>query len=363
MDFVMDLPLTPRGHDAFVVFVCRLTKLVRVAPTTKTVTSAGVAKLFYDNVYRNGAWPEEIVSDRDPRFTAESWQTLAALTGTKLTMSTADHPQTDGQAENSNKHILTALRHYATSFQDDWDEHLTAAEFCHNEAIHASTGFSPFFLTYGYHPTTPAALAADAPSLRPTNQDDFVTHIRSLHQRARLALATAQAKQTVFANRHRHHTTLAVGSYAWVTADFLDPPRASGARRKLGPKFFGPYKVLEARSDVTYKLELPAHSQRHPVVHISHLKPHAGDDPLTFRHPPAPELIDGEEHFYVEAFLDSRGSASRRKYLVKWVGYPDDHNKWISASRLRTDLDDETYQHMVTSLDSRKRRRPAGATA
>jgi hypothetical protein len=358
MDFVMDLPLTPGGHDAFVCFTDRLTKRIIVEPTTKTIDAPGVASLFYKAVYRHHGWPAEMVSDRDPRFTSTVWTSLATLTGTKLNMSTPDHPQTDGQAENSNKIITTAIRHFTSTFQDDWDQHLVAAEFAHNDSVHSSTGFTPFFLTYGHHPHTPAALAADAPSLRPPNTDDFVTHIKSLHRRARQALQKAQATQTTNANKHRHHVLLPVNSYAWVSAAYLDPPTAAGTRRKLSPKYYGPYKVLEQRSDVVYKLDFPASRTRHPVVHVSHLKPYQGPDPTTLYTPPPPDIIDGEEHFAVEALLDSKGTASRRRYLVKWVGYTDDHNTWRTANQLAADLDAATFQRLVDALNRRRQRAP-----
>ena len=173
MDLVTDLPLTPRGNDTFVLFICRLTKLIHVVPTTKTITSEGLARIFYDHIYRLHGWPSSIVSDRDPRFTADFWNALTKFTGTTLNMSTADHPQTDGQAENANKSIIQYLRSYVSTFQDDWDLHLTPAEFSYNDSTHISTGSSPFLLTYGHHPLTPAALAATSPSMRPASTPAF----------------------------------------------------------------------------------------------------------------------------------------------------------------------------------------------
>ena len=297
------------------------------------------------------------MSDRDPRFTSESWQTLADLTNTKLNMSTPDHPQTDGQAENANKIIIAGLRHYANSFQDDWDLHLTPIEYSHNDAIQASTGFSPFYLTYGFHPYTPASLAIDAPSARPTNVPAFIKHMQSTLARARASLTAAQTAQVTQANRHRRHLTLAVGSYAWLSADHLHPATAPTTRRKLSPRFFGPYKVLQALSDVTYRLDLPPHFRRHPVIHISNLKPYQGSaEPDTIRQPPPADIIDGVEHFHVEAFLDSRNTGRRKKFLVKWTGYPADRNEWVPEHTLREDLDVDTFYHLESSMGQRLRR-------
>jgi transposase InsO family protein len=361
MDMVTGLPSTPRGHDAFWVFVC-LTKLLHVAPCSKDISATATARLFFDHVYRLHGWPREVVSDRDPRFTSDFWQALTTLTGTKLNMSTANHPQTDGQAENSNKTVLAGLRHYCNTFQDDWDLHLTPIEFAYNDSVHSSTAASPFYLTYGHHPDTPAALAADAPAGRPPLVTDFLRHISTNLARARASLSKAQAAQTTAANRHRRDLTLPIGSFAWVSASHLSPPTAASARRKLGPKFFGPYRVLKALTPVTYHLALPPHLRHHPSIHVSALKPWTGTtDPASCRHPPPPDTIDGEEHFHVEAFLNSRGSGSRRRYLVKWTGYDADHNQWVSASSLRSDLDPATFASLQSALTARLHPSPLAA--
>ena len=355
LDMVSGLPTTPRGHDAFWCFICRLTKLLHIAPCSKSITAEGTARLFLDNAYRLHGWPRDIVSDRDPRFTSDYWRTLATLTGTKLSMTTANHPQADGQAENSNKTVLSGLRHYCNAFQDDWDLHLSTVEFAYNDSVHASTGQTPFFLTYGHHPATPAAIAADAPSTRPPHLPDFVTHMAAHLAQAKRSLAKAQVDQTTAANRHRRDLRLPLHSYAWVSATHLQPPTADGAKRKLGPKFYGPYRVLQVLSDVTYRLDLPPHLKHHPTIHISRLKPFTGTlDPTTIRHPPPPDLIDGEEHFPVEAFLNSRGSGARRRYLVQWSGYAADHNLWLPSWQLREDLDPETFDRHVTVLAARR---------
>jgi hypothetical protein len=99
--------------------------------------------------------PKSIVSDKDPRFTSKFWQELWKLCGTQLKMSTAYHPQTDGQTERSNRTLEDILRHYVSAEQDDWDEHLTAAEIAVNSSVQAATGFSPYYLNFGDHPVFP----------------------------------------------------------------------------------------------------------------------------------------------------------------------------------------------------------------
>jgi hypothetical protein len=276
-------------------------------------------------------------------------------------MSTANHPQTDGQSENANKEVITALRHFCNSFKDDWDECLAAQQFAHNDATHSSTGLSPFKALYGFQPHTPTALAADAPSARPSNHADFLTHIQAIHRQAKAAIAHAQRVQAAQANKTRRDLTLPVGSYAWVSRNHIHPPHAAGAVQKLGPLWFGPYLITAAPSNVTYTLALPPHMKYYPTIHVSHLKPYVGTTtPLQVRNPPPPQVVDGEDHFHVETFLQTRGGPRGRSFFVKWQGYPEDEATWEPETRLRQDLSPDDFAHFYAHLQARlaRTRRP-----
>ncbi|GMF09974.1 unnamed protein product [Phytophthora lilii] len=122
LDFVFGLSADDRGNTGISVFVCRLRKMVHLAPVPETVTGELAARLFLDNVFRYHRLPETIVSDRDPRLTAAFWQTLFRLLGTRLTMSTADHPQTDGQTERVNRVLEDPLRSVCAEMPHAWAE-------------------------------------------------------------------------------------------------------------------------------------------------------------------------------------------------------------------------------------------------
>ena len=110
MDLITGLPKTKRGHDSLFVIVDKFSKMAHYVPTVKTVTAPDLAKLFMDNIFRLHGPPKTIISDRDPKFTSRFWQALFKMCGTKLTMSTAYHPQTDGQTERQNRTIEESLR-------------------------------------------------------------------------------------------------------------------------------------------------------------------------------------------------------------------------------------------------------------
>jgi len=145
MDFIVGLPPTPRGHDSVVVFVDQLTKMVHVAPMQSTFTARQTARVFFDTVFRLHGMPSLFISDRDTRFTSSFWTNLVQLLDTKLSMSTAFHPQTDGQTERANRTFEDMLRSYCDEDHSTWDELLTPLEFAYNNSCQAST----FLLKYG----------------------------------------------------------------------------------------------------------------------------------------------------------------------------------------------------------------------
>jgi reverse transcriptase-like protein/integrase-like protein/gag-polyprotein putative aspartyl protease len=152
MDFIGPLPKSALGHDMILVIIDRLTKMAKFIASQSTATSKDVAELFLREVFRYHGLPSNIISDRDPRFTAKFWGALQKALGVKLLMSTAEHPQTDGQAEATVKTIQKMLKPFVFQGQD-WEELLPTLEFAYNDTTQSSTGQTPFYLNYGYHPT------------------------------------------------------------------------------------------------------------------------------------------------------------------------------------------------------------------
>ena len=105
MDFMFGLPKDAQGNTGIVVFVDRLSKMAHLAAVPDTIDGEGTATLFIDRVFRQHGLPVAIVSDRDPRFTGKFWNSVFKVLGTRLDMSTADFPQTDGQTEQMNRVI------------------------------------------------------------------------------------------------------------------------------------------------------------------------------------------------------------------------------------------------------------------
>lgn len=121
LDFIVGLPATPEGWNAVLVFVDRFSRMVHLAATKDTCTAEQAADLLLKHVYRLHGMPGSILSDHDPRFTSRFWQALHKGLGTKLLMSTAFHPQTDGSTKRSNQTIEDMLRSYVSTHQIRWE--------------------------------------------------------------------------------------------------------------------------------------------------------------------------------------------------------------------------------------------------
>ena len=152
MDFIVQLPSTPRGSDAILVIGDKLSKMARFIPTTTNVSAPEVAQIFFREIFKCFGLPKVIVSDRDPKFTGRFWKELHPLLQVKLAMSSAFHPQSDGQTERTNRTLEEMLRSYVLYAQDNWDQLLPFMEFAYNNSVNDTTTQSPFFLNYGKHP-------------------------------------------------------------------------------------------------------------------------------------------------------------------------------------------------------------------
>ncbi|KAE8963735.1 hypothetical protein PR001_g29279, partial [Phytophthora rubi] len=294
MDFIFELPADARGHTGILVFVCRLSKMVRLAAVRKSVTAPQAAQLFVDNVFRNHGLPEAFVSDRDPRFVSHFWQHLFRLLGTRLDMSTADHPQTDGQTERVNRVLEDILRSVCAAEPTKWSVLLPQVEFALNNAVHSSTGFTPFYVNGLRHPRTPLTLPpasslgggganADDPrglkGLRTSVKRNLLSFIETgeaVRQRVRDAMAAAQDTQKEQSDRQGRKNTqvFKLGDQVLLNAKNLPTQAVSAVgSTKLRPRFVGPFTVIGVHGHA-YTLDLPSSMATHPTFYVGLLKPY-----------------------------------------------------------------------------------------
>lgn len=349
MDFIVGLPCSKLGNDSVMVVIDRLSKMVHLIPTTSSVTAAEVARLFVENVVKLHGLPKSIVSDRDKNFTSIFWQTICQMWGIQQKMSTAFHPQTDGQTERVNRVLEEYLRSYVGPLQDDWDSFLPMAEFAINDSFQASIGMSPFYMTYGCHPRMPDDLER-ALRENPTGEQ-YVENIHKAMRTARQLLKEAQNKQKMYADSKRRDQSFQPGDLVLLSTANLRL-KVPGAQ-KLLPRYVGPFAVEKQVGRNAYKLTLPSSMRVHPVFHVSLLHEyHPGGNVQ----PPPPVFFDDGVPFYeVETVLQHRerkqGKRTVKQYLIKWAGYGHEHNTWEPEKHLnQAALDDYWQRHMKSAV-------------
>lgn len=133
--------------------------MVHIVATSTLVGSKEFASIFIREVFAKHGLPANIVSDRDPRFTSQFLTELCSQLDVRQNLSTAFHPQTDGQTERANRINKDIPRAFVNPAQDDWDIFLPLVEFAMNNSYQAAIKTTPFLLYYGFHPKSPANVA------------------------------------------------------------------------------------------------------------------------------------------------------------------------------------------------------------
>ncbi|XP_028107073.1 uncharacterized protein LOC114306104 [Camellia sinensis] len=232
-------------------------------------TLDSLSRLFIKEVIRLHGVPVSIVSDRDPRFTSQFWQSLQKAMGTNLCFSTTFHPQTDGQSERTIQTLEDMLRACVMDFKGSWKKHLPLIEFTYNNSFQANIGMTPYEALYG----------------RPS-----------------------QSRQKSYVDQRRRPLTFEVGDHVFLKVRPRRGATRFGKKGKLAPQYVGPFEILSKVGEVVYRLALPPQLVGvHNVFHISMLRkyePHPShiinweeinlDEDVTFEEKPI-KILDRRE--------------------------------------------------------------------
>ena len=325
IDFVTGIP-TVKGANAICNIVDRLSKERHHIATDKEIDAERLAELFVHHVWKLHGLPRSIISDRGTQFVNDFWKFLCKRLGISVRLSTAWHPETDGQTERLNGVMEQYLRAYVNYLQDDWPDWLPLAEFTGNNTKSETTKVSPFFANKGFHPRMGFEPAEPPPSnIKEVNADAFATRMEEIQKILRDNMLIAQADHERHANQHRGPAPqYKVGDLVWLDTRNLFTKRPS---RKLENRHAGKYRVKRIISNHAVELDLPNDLRVHPVFHVNLLEPAATDDPHPGHvQPPGPPIeVDGETEYEVTAIVDSRlfGRNKKLQYRVQWTGYSE----------------------------------------
>jgi Chromo (CHRromatin Organisation MOdifier) domain len=267
-----------------------------------------------------------VISDCDTCFISQLFQEVCWQLNVKQNLSMAYHLQTDGQSEHTNQTLEAMLHIYCNHQQNNWAQWLPILQYILNSQISATTKQIPFMTWMGYLPHAHQLVReGDVPAV-----EDRKRQMKQAQEDAHKAMARAQS----FWNKRTTFRPYQKGQKVWIEGTNI---KTAHPTTKLCAKHFGPFKIMEVISPVTYRIQLPAQWKIHNSFHTTLLHPHKATELYgeTFTEPP-PDLIAGQEEWEVENVLASRrqGCWKKLQYLIRWKGFSKVHNSWEPPENL-----------------------------
>jgi hypothetical protein len=333
MDFIDGLPQSHQ-FNCILVVVDKLSKYAHFIPLSHPYTASKVADLFVEYVYRLHGMPQSLVSDRDPVFTSKFWQHLFCATGTQLRLSTANHPETDGQTERVNQSIECYLRCFISAHPTQWSKWLSLCEFWYNTNWHSSLGKSPFEVIYGRSPHYFGITATS--SIASTDIQQWLDARQLILASVCQHLLRMQQRMKHQADKHRSERTFAVGDLVFLKLQpYLQSTVVRRGNQKLSFKFFGPFRILERVGTVAYKLALPETSRVHPVFHVSQLKQCLGPNQQVQPDLPSLAFAFQVPVQVLQRRVRSHGLRTVVQGLIQWSGATTEDTTWEDLVSLK----------------------------
>lgn len=331
LDFVEGLPSSQR-MNAVLVVVDLFSKYSHFVPIAHPFTAASIAQVYMANIYKLHGVPKALVSDRDRIFTSKLWQSLFSLVGVKLQMSSAYHPQSDGQTERVNQCMETFLRCFVNACPRNSFHWIHLAEFWYNTSWHSALFKSPFEVLYGHLPRQLGIEAADAVSV--PELEEWLQERQVMQDLIKLHLDRAKERMKKQADKKRSERSFAVGEMVYLKLQpYIQSSVATRANQKLAFKFFGPFQIIEKIGSVAYKLQLPSSSSVHPVFHVSQLKKVLSNAVQVM-----PDIPNLSQPFQIPVRILQRRLAvdiGVSEGLVQWSGWPLSLATWENLEDLK----------------------------
>ncbi|GAU30442.1 hypothetical protein TSUD_392550 [Trifolium subterraneum] len=245
MDFVTGLPRNQKGEDSIWVIVDRLTKSAHFIAVKSTYKASRYAEIFLEEIVKLHGVPLSIVSDRDPTFTSYFWHAFQKAMGTRLRMSSSNHPQTDGQSERTIQTLEDMLRACVLEDGGNWRKHLHLVEFAYNNSYHASIGMAPYEALYGRKCRTPLCWTevGDKGVLGPDIIQETTMKIKSVKEHMRVA----QSRQKSYVDHRRRPIEFDEGDHVFLRVTPKLGLRGVFKTKKLAPRMHDVFHVSQLR--------------------------------------------------------------------------------------------------------------------
>ncbi|QRW26806.1 Retrotransposable element Tf2 protein [Rhizoctonia solani] len=316
-NMIVDLP-RDGNSDSILVIVDSFTKYVILVECSKKLKALELADLFLRHVWKHYGMPEKTVSDRGQVFNNKFLRALYQRLGIDPHFSSAYHPQSDGQTERVNPMVEHFLQAYSGVNQKDWVKWLPMAEFAYNNAVHSSTGKSPFKALYSWEPSlTPSNVPTDVPEA-----DNLANQMES--QWWEIEAALWQSKTRMMAGDVGEPLEFKIGEEAWLDAKNVKLKTLSP---KLTKQRLGPFKSIPSRTSPTMRI--------HNVFYVGLLSKVKRDKKRSFENRPPPVTVDGEEEYKVKGITDMEERNGKWFFRVKWKGYGSEENTWEPRENLK----------------------------
>ncbi|GJX96929.1 putative reverse transcriptase domain-containing protein [Tanacetum coccineum] len=347
MDFVTKLPRTAAGQDTIWVIVDRLTKSAHFLPMREDDTLEKLTRQYLKEVVSKHGVPVSIISDRDGKFTSHFWKSLHKALGTRLDMSTAYHPETDGQSERTIQTLEDMLRACVLDFGKGWDKHLPLVEFSYNNSYHTSIKAAPFEALYGRKCRSPICWAEVGDSQLTGPEIIHETTERIVQIKSHIQ--AARDRQKSYADVRRKPLEFQVGDKVMLKVSPWKGVIRFGKRGKLNPRYIGPFKIIAKVGTVAYRLELPEKLSRvHSTFHVSKLKKCMADEPLAI---PLDEIqVDDKLNFIEEPveIMDREVKRLKQSRIpivkVRWNSRRGPEFTWEREDQMQ-----KKYPHLFTN--------------
>ena len=325
MDFIVKLPLS-ESYDTILTITDTFSKASIFIPCNESINAKNTAKLYATHVLPHYGLPTCIISNQDPHFTSTFSRELCRTLGITQNISTAYHPQTDGQSERTNQWLEQYLRIFIDYHQQNWASLLPLAQYTLNAWPDATTKKAPFKLIMGHIPQVHQM----ARPFKSPNVEDRMRQLKQARQDTKEAL-----KKVADLEVPTHFKPYQLGDKVWLEGCNLTTTHPTA---KLAPRRYGPFLITRVISHTLYQLKLPPQWKVHNVFHTTLLTPYKETALNGSRNQePAPELIDGQPEWEVEQILRVRQYQRQVQYLVRWKGFLEAHDSWEPAANMHVD--------------------------